>query len=625
MALKWKKRAIELVTGLTLTNKKNPATVPYVPQKTEISQLEIKHFKRTSPERRGVSSKRIYDMLSALEENPRANLHNIIVVKDGEIISEASRSGYSVNVRHLSHSMSKTLTGMAIGILVSEGRLSLKTRLVDIFPEHHYQDKRMEDINVHHLLTMTTGVPFSEVGSVTESEWTSAFFESRLSFAPGTNFAYNSMNSYMLARIVVRITGTSLMTFMNEHIFHPLGITNAFWEVGPEGIEKGGWGIHLSAESWAKLGVMMLNGGVFEGRRVLAAQWVQRSASNQMRAPDSAGDYNYGYQMWVHRQNDQFLFNGMLGQNVWICPKNNVVVVASCENNELFQKSAVLEIIERYLGGDLSGELFDTGSLSKLRNKEKHFFESRRYVKPETPRTGLLHRIGLKARRPFDPAWSKLLGRYNFNQNNQGILPIFIRAMQNNYTGGIESLRFEREGERLFFTSTEGGTDYRMEIGLYEHCSTVLNFNGEKYIVNAIGEATSDEDGHKIYKIELALPEMPNTRRLRLSFGEDGRLIVRMTEMPNENIAAPLVESIYTTNPKLAFAVKLLELRLGDRFINKKLEQLFSPTLVGANTHSKKYADIIEDEKARAAEANRTAAAVSALITRAAEDMDIDD
>lgn len=625
MALKWKKRAIELVTGLTLTNKKNPATVPYVPQKTEISQLEIKHFKRTSPERRGVSSKRIYDMLSALEENPRANLHNIIVVKDGEIISEASRSGYSVNVRHLSHSMSKTLTGMAIGILVSEGRLSLKTRLVDIFPEHHYQDKRMEDINVHHLLTMTTGVPFSEVGSVTESEWTSAFFESRLSFAPGTNFAYNSMNSYMLARIVVRITGTSLMTFMNEHVFHPLGITNAFWEVGPEGIEKGGWGVHLSAESWAKLGVMMLNGGAFEGRRVLDAQWVQRSTSNQMRAPDAAGDYNYGYQMWVHRQNDQFLFNGMLGQNVWVSPKNNVVVVASCENNELFQKSAVLEIIERYLGGDLSGELFDTGSLSKLRNKEKHFFESRRYVKPETPRTGLLYRIGLKARRPFDPAWSKLLGRYNFNQNNQGILPIFIRAMQNNYTGGIESLRFEREGERLFFTSTEGGTDYRMEIGLYEHCSTVLNFNGEKYIVNAIGEATSDEDGHKIYKIELALPEMPNTRRIRLSFGEDGRLIVRMTEMPNENIAAPLVESIYTTNPKLAFAVKLLELRLGDRFINRRLEQLFSPTLVGANTHSKKYADIIEDEKARAAEANRTAAAVNALITRAAEDMDIDD
>ena len=624
MGSKWKSRAIELVTGLALTGKKNPATVPYVPQKTEVSLLEVKHFKRTSPERRGISSRRIYDMLSALEENPRANVHNIIVVKDGEIISEASRKGYSVNIRHLSHSMSKTLTGMAIGILVSDGRLSLKTRLVDIFPEHRYQDKRFEDINIHHLLSMSTGVPFSEVGSVTDSEWTAAFFSSRLSFAPGTAFAYNSMNSYMLARVVVRITGMSLMTFMNEHVFHPLGITNAFWEIGPEGIEKGGWGVHLSAESWAKLGVMMLYGGVFEGRRILPKEWVQKCTSNQMRAPDSAGDYNYGYQLWVHRQNDQFLFNGMLGQNVWVCPRNNIVVVAMCENNELFQKSAVLEIIERYLGDDLSKELFDTGSSTKLREKEKSFFEGRRYAKPATPKKGLLYRIGLKNKKPFDPAWSKLLGSYDFNSNNQGILPIFIRAMQNSYTGGIESMRFERDGEKLIFVSTEGGVDFRIEIGLYEHRMTVLNYNGEKYLVNAIGEAASDEDGHKIYKIELALPEMPNTRTLRISFGEDGRLIVRMSEMPNENIALPLVEGIYTTNPKLAFAVKLLERNQGDKFISRKLSQLFSPTLVGANTVSKRHDDIIEDDKARAREAERTTAAISDLISRVTTEIDDD-
>ena len=625
MGSKWKRRAVELVTGLALTNKKNPATVPYIPQKTDISALELRHFKRTAPERRGVSSGRIYNMLSELEENPRANVHNIVVVKDGEIISECSRDGYSVNVRHLSHSMSKTLTGMAIGLLISEGKLSLKTRLADIFPERRYVDKRFENITVHHLLCMSTGIPFSELGSVTEKDWTAAFFESRLSFAPGSNFAYNSMNSYMLARIVVRLTGMSLMSFMNEHIFHPLGITNAFWEVGPEGVEKGGWGVYLSAESWAKLGVMMLNNGVFEGKRILPQTWVKMSTTSQMRAPDSAGEYNYGYQLWVHRQNDQFLFNGMLGQNVWICPKNNIVVVAMCENNELFQKSAVLEIIERYLSSELGGDFFDTDSLPKLRDKEKHFFENRAYVKPEKAKKGILYRIGLRNRKPFDSAWSNLLGRYNFNQNNQGILPIFIRAMQNNYTGGIESISFERDGERLFFTSTEGGVDYKIEVGLYEHCTTVLNFNGERYMVNAIGEATSNEDGHTIYKLELALPEMPNTRRIRFSFGEDGRLFMRMTETPNEKIAAPLVEGIYTTNPKLAFAVKLLELRLGDRFLNRKLEQLFSPTLIGANTHSKKYADIIEDEKARAEEASRTTAAISAMIAKAANEIDEDE
>lgn len=621
MATKWKRRAVELVIGLAFTGKKYPSPIPFTPSKTEISAYETRHFNRTSPERRGVSSKRIYDMLSALEDNPRANVHNIMVIKDGEVISSASRPGYDVNIRHLSHSMSKTVTGMAIGILVSEGRLSLNDRLVDILPEYSFQDKRFVNITVHHLLTMSSGVPFSEVGSVTETEWTRAFFESKLSFLPGTAFAYNSMNSYMLARIAVRVTGMSLMSFVNERIFRPMGIQNAFWELGPEGIEKGGWGLYLSAESWGKLGVMMLSGGVFEGKRILPKSWVSKATSPQMRVHESAGDYNYAYQLWAHRENDEFLFNGMLGQNVWVCPRNNIVVVASCENNELFQNSAVLDIIQKYLGGNISSEPYRAAALSQLRDKEEHFFEKRRFVLPKQKKKGLTYRLGLRSRTPFDHAWSKILGTYTFAQNNHGILPLFIRAMQSNYTGGIESVSFEREGERLFFTSREGGIEYRFEIGLYGYASTVLNFNGEKYIARAMGEASEDRDGRRIYKVELILPEMPNTRKLRFSFGDEGRLIFRMTEVPDSRLAEPLVEAIYTTNPKLAFAVKMLERRLGDKFVIRKLESLFSPTLIGANPKLKDYGDIIADEKARAEEAKRATGAISALILKAADEV----
>ena len=620
MPSKWKNRALELVVGLAFTNKKNPATIPYFPSKTEVSGVETKYFRRTSPERCGISSKRIYEMLSALEENPRANLHNIMILKGNEVISECSAPGYDVNIRHLSHSMSKSLTGMAIGFLVSEKKLSLDTRVADIFPEYRYFDRRFEDMTVHHLLAMSTGVPFSEAGSVTESEWTRAFFESRLSFAPGTNFAYNSMNSYILARIVVRISGMSLMKFLGEKIFRPLGIQNVFWEIGPEGIEKGGWGVHLSAESWAKIGVMMMSGGVFEGKRILPKAWVARSTSMQMRAPETTGDFNYGYQIWVHRRTDEFLFNGMLGQNVWVCPHNKIVVVVNCENNELFQKSAVLEIIERYLGGKISSDVYDTKALSLLRKKEREFFTSRRYTTPKEAKRGLLYRIGLRNRTPFDTGWNKILGTYTFAQNNHGILPLFIRAMQNNYTGGIESITFERDGERLFFTSREGGVDYRLEVGIYKYETSILNVNGEKYIVRVLGESEENEDKHKIYKIDMILPEMPNSRKIKFSFGEDGRLLMRMAEIPNDKIAEPLVEGIYTTNPKLAFAVKLLERRLGDRFLNKKLASLFSPMLVGADTHSKKYLDIVADEKARAEEASRATGAISALILKAADD-----
>ncbi len=618
---KWKRRAVELLTGLAFTGKGNPSVVPYYPSKTEISGIEEKHFKRTTPERRGVSSNRIYDMLSALEGERRANIHNIMVLKDGEVISECSHPGYDVNVRHLSHSMSKTVTGMAVGLLINEKKLSLDTKLVDIFPELTPTDKKFKDITVHHLLTMSTGNPFSELGTVTESEWTKAFFESKLTFAPGTNFAYNSMNSYMLARIIVRITGISLMEYLTPRLFRPLGIENIFWEIGPEGVEKGGWGLHLSTESWAKLGVMMLCGGVFEGRRILPKEWVSTSISTQMEAHESAGDYNYGYQLWVHRTGGEFLFNGMLGQNVWVCPKNNIVVVANCENNELFQKSAVLEIIESHLGGNVLGEMYDAGAVARLRDKEKHFFESRHWIRPRTPKRGLTYRLGLRCAKPFDNAWNRMLGSYTVTANNHGILPLFIRAMNNNYSGGIEGVSFEREHESLFFTSKEGSMEYRLEIGLYDFKTTVLNFNGERYIVRAMGEAMEDEDRNMIYKIELLLPEMPNSRKMKFTLSESGRLVVRMTETPDAKIAEPLVESIYTTNPKLAFAVNLLERRLGDKFINRKLESLFSPTLVGANTKSDKYYDIVADEKARAEEVSRSTKAISALIMRAAGDI----
>lgn len=212
---------------------------------------------------------------------------------------------------------------------------------------------------------------------------------------------------------------------------------------------------------------------------------------------------------------------------------------------------------------------------------------------------------------------SRLLGTYTFAPNNQGILPLFIRAMQNNYSGGIESVTFEREGEHLFFTSHEGDTDYRLEVGIYDFKNTVLNFNGEKYIVRAVGEATEDDDRHPIFKLELIFPEMPNSRKMQFSFGENGRLIFRMTENPNERIAEPLIESIYTMNPKFAFAVKMLERRLGDRFIIRKLQGLFSPTLIGANTKAEEYLDIVANERARAEEADRATEAISRLIQNA--------
>ncbi len=617
---KWKLRAIELVTGLAFTNKPNPAVIPFIPSKTKISEFEPRELRRSAPEEHGISSSTISSLLTELEAETRANLHNIMIVKDGEVISECSAPGYSVNIRHLSHSMSKTLTGIAVGLLEDEGRLSLDKKVTSFFPEVTPQDKKFSEITVRHLITMSSGVVFSELGTVTEEEWTKAFFSSKPTFAPGSMFAYNSMNSYILARIVSRITGMSLTDFLTVKLFNPLNIRNVFWEVGPEGVEKGGWGIHLSAESWAKIGIMMLEKGVYNGERILSEKWVTESTSTHMQAPERIGNFNYGYHVWVSKDADDFLFSGMLGQNVWVSPKNGIVVVTNSGNNELFQSNPTIELIRKYLGGDIpEGERFNRQALRKLRDTEADFYQSRHWVKAKEPLRGIPYRLGFKNPTPVTDEWKHLVGTYAFAKNTQSILPLFVRAMQNNYSGGISSFIFEREGHRFYLISKEGAAEHRIEIGLYGFKSSVLDFGGEKYIVNTLGEAAENDSGKLEYKIELIFPEMPNSRKIRLTTTDDGRMIIKMTELPNQKIAEPLVEGIYATSPKFAFIVSMLERRLGDRFLNRKLSSLFAPTLIAANTRSDSYIAMLASENSKSDKTIAETESVTALIRKYSE------
>lgn len=611
----WKKRALELVLGLSVTNKKHPAVVPYAPQKTQISKEEHPYFRRALPEAHGIPTSRIISMLKALEGDPRVHLHNLMVLCGGEVICECSAPAYERTIAHLSHSMSKTVTGMAIGMLMDDGKLSPTDRVLSFFPEIKEPHRKLEGLTVHHLLAMQSGVPFSEAGSVTESAWSEAFFASAPGFEVGTKFAYNSMNSYILAQIVKRVSGKTLCAFLDERLFSPLSITNYFWEMGPEGVEKGGWGLYLSVESWAKLGQMILGGGVFEGKRILSSDFVHTATLSHSKSPETSGDFNYGYQLWVAREGYEILFNGMLGQNVWIYPDGNLVVAMNAGNNELFQQSPALNIIRSYLKQPtVTGILPTHRERDTLLETERSFFTERHWIQPKKKKGGLGVLLHLKPQDPYIPAWDRILGTYVLRENNQGILPVFVRAMQNNYSGGIESFSFHRDGKHLYFTSREGGTDYTLEVGLYEYKETVLDFGGEPYIVRALGVAIRDEDYQPVFKIELVFPELPNRRAMKFSFLREGELLIRMDEMPNQRIASAFIESMPVTNPKMELLSKLLGHKLGDNFLEEKIKELFAPVFVGAKYGSADFSAILEEQEERLqAELARTAFLVEAF------------
>lgn len=625
---KWIKRVISLGTGLFLTGKVNPSVIPYYPQKTEISGDEKQYFDRVHPERVGISSGRIRSMLKALEREKRANVHSLLVVKDGVVIAECAHPGYSVNTWHLSHSMSKTLTGMAIGVLVDDGVLSLDELLVDIFPDLYYKDPRFPKISVYHLLTMSAGVRFSEAGSVSESRWSEAFFESALSFVPGTAFSYNSMNTYILGLIVAERSGMSLSDFVRRRILEPMGIENFFWEIGPEGAEKGGWGVYLSAESWAKLGVMMLSGGVFEGKRILSESWVAEATRSHMTTPEAVGPYDYGYQLWTSVDSDNYLFNGMLGQNVWICPKNNIVVSLNSGNNELFQDSPAMAVVVKYLAADLSNDLHDSvhaGSYAELREAEQSFFVSRHWVRPYEPRGGLKYALGFGNKTPYPEEWDALIGKYNFVKSNFGMLPLIVRTMQNNMKSSLEGVEFERDGDSIFFIFTEGGESYRFEVGFYDFKQTLLDYHGERYVVKVIGEAMENEDREMIYKLELLFPELPNTRMIKLSFMEDGSLLMRMSELPNQKISDVYLAEMALTNPALALVLGIFEKRVGENIVAKKLREAFNPSLIGARVGSENYTEIMDAERERARLNMKNARFIDAVVKKFFHDADAEE
>lgn len=602
----YKKKAINLLAELALCENKRPAVIPYIPAKTEISKNEIPSLPRRLGGKGGKYAAALSDLLSALEDESRANVHSITVLTDGEVILEASAPGYRADLWHLAHSMSKTVTGMAIGLLYDEGKLSLDATAASFFEQITPKTEEHKRITVRDLLSMRSDVSFSELGVVTDDKWCETFFGAKITGTVGKDFAYNSMNSYILGKIVTRITGIPLDEFVSERIFAPLGITNYFWEKGPEGDCKGGFGLYLSTESFAKLGEIILERGCYFGKRILSEEYVSLMCSPISEAPSNVGGFDYGLHIWVSPDGEEMLFNGMLGQNVWIYPKGGIVAAVCAGNNELFSDSPTLAVIRRYLKATPESYTRSRANLKQLKYACEHFFETRRAVFPKPANRGLLCFIGIKERRPFDEHFTKILGKYATRNNNASLLPALVSVMQNNYQGGIESFEFKRYGEQLIMTVVEGGVSYDVPIGFYGYCESVLDFSGEKYKICALAECLFDEDRSPIYKLELIFPELPNVRILKITHTDEG-ILVRMNETPNEKIAEKFFESMSATG-KSGFITGIIEKKMGDGFIKDKMKALFNPALPAINTENPSFRETLDADNAAKAEANEKSA-----------------
>src|SRR3954470_24354978 len=186
---------------------------------------------RSTPGRSGVSSHAIGALLDRLEARS-VECHSIMVVRHGHVVAEGWWAPYSADRPHLLYSLTKSFTSVAVGLAIADGLLSLDDRVVDVLPEHVPADipERGRDITVHHLLSMTTGHgtdSLEEAWRLEPGDLVKGFLRVPFTEPPGTRHVYDNATTFVLARMVERVTGRGLPELLDERLFTPLGIEHA--------------------------------------------------------------------------------------------------------------------------------------------------------------------------------------------------------------------------------------------------------------------------------------------------------------------------------------------------------------------------------------------------------------
>lgn len=301
---------------------------------------------RSTPEAEGVSSAAIQTFIESYKKE-KHELHSVMIIRHGKVISEAWWSPYAPELKHSMYSVSKSWTSTAVGFAVSENKLKVTDKVLSFFPEYAELASQdfLKDLTVKDLLTMSVGHKTEPLRSVIvmQPDWVLGFLKTPISYVPGTHFLYNTLATYMLSAIVQKVTGQSLINYLEPRLFKPLGISGVDWEYDSKGINTGGWGIRVKTEDMAKLGLTYLNGGKYNGKQIISNAWVKEATQKHIdqnpeasQAKKDSSDWlqGYGYQFWRCR-NGAFRADGAYGQYIVMMPEQDAVVVITSESMDL--------------------------------------------------------------------------------------------------------------------------------------------------------------------------------------------------------------------------------------------------------------------------------------------------
>jgi len=294
----------------------------------------------TDPFDQDMNNTTIYEMYDFIEKY-NINLHSVSIVRNGFLVHEEyiSRSKlreeksygwepdyYGIDVvingsLHVQFSSTKTIIALLIGIAIDEGFIdNVNQTFSSFFPTLTYSTPSKEDINIEHLLTMTSGI-YGDIDPEFGGDKTiQEILNPALYSTPGTSFRYSSYSTNLLSAIINKSTGQKTSDFAQEYLFDPIGISQEdfYWLENSEGINNGGYGLYFTPQAMARIGLLMLNNGMWNGTQVISENWMLKVGTPQ---PNGF----YGYLVWM----DKYSYHtaGLLGQCIFLIPAYNLTVV----------------------------------------------------------------------------------------------------------------------------------------------------------------------------------------------------------------------------------------------------------------------------------------------------------
>jgi len=284
------------------------------------------------------------------------SLRSVLIQQNGELLGGEYFRNASASHPYNIKSASKSVTSLLVGIAIDQNKISIDETLGDYFPEYFEENPnpKKEKITVRQLLSMQSGLEttsFYNYGAwVISDNWAEFQLDQPFQEEPGGTMVYSTGISHLLSVILTKATGMSTKAFAEANLFDPLDIRVGGWDRDPQGYYMGGNNLALTPTGLLRIGQTMLNGGTYEGQRIVSNQWVADSFKSYTRS--NYNPYDYGYMWWNRPVNgvDVFFAWGFGGQYIFMIPELNSVVVITNSLTTATQRRSYKEPIFDLLG-----------------------------------------------------------------------------------------------------------------------------------------------------------------------------------------------------------------------------------------------------------------------------------